>query len=318
MKCIIIYNQPSEGAGADEMDVLDQVELFSRGLGKLGIEFTREGIGVDFMAQFGKIASTKPDFIVNLVESIDNHGELAFFIPALLGLHRIPYTGCPVDAIFITGNKRIASKTMERSGIPVPGSFPPSQSMRLDPSKRYIIKPVWEDGSLGITAESVFYGKEAGDVINEMHDDAHWTVEEFVDGREFNISIIDGDDGPTVLPPAEIVFRNFGTTRPRIVDFSAKWDTSSFEYKNTIREFPEDLDKVTLEAIRKCATDCWNTFGLRGYARVDMRLDSDKRPKILEVNANPCISPDSGFIAACNKAGMDETEVVARIIKHLN
>ena len=69
-------------------------------------------------------------------------------------------------------------------------------------------------------------------------DDSHWFIEDFIDGREFNMSVLAGKDGPEVLPPAEIVFVDYGEDKPRIVDFKAKWEMDSFEYANTVREFP--------------------------------------------------------------------------------
>jgi len=73
----------------------------------------------------------------------------------------------------------------------------------------------------------------------EKLDDSHWFIEDFIDGREFNISVLTGKDGPEVLPPAEIVFVNYDANRPKIIDFkgqNGKW--IAFEYINTVREFP--------------------------------------------------------------------------------
>jgi|GEM_PF-3737873 len=67
---------------------------------------------------------------------------------------------------------------------------------------------------------------------------------------------------------------------------------------------PDDQD-VLVQAETVCkALACWKVFGLRGYGRIDFRIDHDGRPWILEVNANPCLSPDAGFAAALNRAGV--------------
>ena len=70
--------------------------------------------------------------------------------------------------------------------------------------------------------------------------DSHWLIEDYIDGREFNISVLAGEKGPEVMPPAEMVFHNFEDDKPKIVDFKAKWEEGTFEYENTIREFPGD------------------------------------------------------------------------------
>ena len=150
-------------------------------------------------------------------------------------------------------------------------------------------------------------------------DDSHWFIEDFIDGREFNISVLAGKDGPEVLPPAEIVFVDYDENKPRIVDFKAKWETESFEYINTVREFPgEKLNSKLGRNLKEAALECWNLFGLKGYARVDVRTDSNDDVYVIEVNANPCISPDSGFVAATKQAGYPFINVLQRIINDLN
>jgi D-alanine-D-alanine ligase len=318
-KCYIIYNEPLNGALADELDVLDQVAHIEKHLIEMGINVIRKGITDRFMDEIAFIAAEKPDFVYNLVESINNKGELNYFIPALLNLYSIPYSGNPLEAMFITSNKTLASKAMKNAGIGNPGSYFPSQYKDLIPGRKYIVKPIWEDGSLGITEESVFECKPGYEKKLSGLDDAHWFIEDFIDGREFNISVLAGKDGPEVMPPAEIVFNNYGTNKPRIVDFKAKWEMDSFEYINTVREFPgKKLNPDLEKSLKESAISCWNLFGLKGYARVDARTDSNNNVYVIEINANPCISPDGGFVAATKEAGYPFSAVIQRIINDLN
>ena len=317
--CCILYNEPHEGALPDELDVLDQVEYIESNLVKLGISTSRKGITSEFMKEVESLANNKPDFVFNLVESINNKGELCYFIPALLNLHSIPYSGNPLEAMFITTSKVLTHKYLHREGINSPTTFSPSQYKLLKPGNQYIIKPIWEDGSMGITVDSVFTYEPGSEKNFERYDDGHWIIQDYIDGREFNISLLYGINGPEVMPPAEMVFHNFEEGKPKIVDFKAKWMTESFEYENTIREFPGGkLDNGLSGKIRNAALKCWNVFGLKGYARVDMRIDKQNNPFVIEVNANPCISPDSGFIAATAEAGLSMTEVIQHIISDLN
>jgi D-alanine-D-alanine ligase len=104
-------------------------------------------------------------------------------------------------------------------------------------------------------------------------------------------------------------------TKPRILGYKAKWDESSMEYQNTKRTFKfEDIDSGLIAELREIAKKCWKVFDLRGYARVDVRVGTDHLPRIIEINANPCIAPDSGFVAACYEAGLTNTEIIKRII----
>ena len=109
-RCCIIYNEPGKDALADELDVLDQVAHIEEHLIELGINVTRKGITDSFMDEIPVLAAEKFDFVFNLVESINNKGELNYFIPALLNLYSIPYSGNPLEAMFVTSNKTLASK----------------------------------------------------------------------------------------------------------------------------------------------------------------------------------------------------------------
>jgi len=318
-KCCIIYNEPLEGALADELDVLEQVVHIEAHLKELGIFVYRKRITTRFMEEIAALSKEKPDFVYNLVESINNKGELNYFVPALLNMYSIPYSGNPLEAMFITSNKTMASKAMREAGINNPVSYLPSQFKLLKPGRQYIVKPIWEDGSLGITGDSVFEVKPGFEERLKGLDDTHWFIEDFIDGREFNISVLAGKDGPEVLPPAEIVFVNYDKNKPRIVDFKAKWEMDSFEYINTVREFPgKSLSKQLEHNLKETAIACWHLFGLKGYARVDSRTDSNDNVYVIEINANPCISPDGVFVAATREAGYPFIEVIQRIINDLN
>jgi D-alanine-D-alanine ligase len=318
-RCCILFNQPLEGALADELDVLEQVDYIEENLRKIGIETYRKGITSDFMNEVAILAGEKPDFVFNLVESINNKGELCYFVPALLNMYSIPYSGNPLEALFITTSKALTNRILLEQQIATPKAYFPSQYKMMKPGNRYIIKPVWEDGSLGITGDSVFTFTADHESKLKEFDDSHWIIQEYIDGREFNISVLPDRNGPEVMPPAEMVFHNFGADMPKIVDFKAKWVAESFEYENTIREFPRNtLSPVLSEKIKEIALKCWHVFGLKGYARVDMRIDKDENPYVIEVNANPCMSPDSGLVAATTEAGLLITEVLQRIIGDLN
>jgi D-alanine-D-alanine ligase len=316
---IILFNEPVPGSGADDWDILDEVFLVEKALEELGFTSQRKGITSAFMLQIEELKASGFTRVFNLVEAINNKGELNYFIPALLNMHGISYSGNPLETLFITTSKRLTHQILRQNGIPVPPAFKPSERDCLIPGGKYILKPVWEEGSAGITAESVFTftGKLPG--IMDQANDHQWQVEEFIEGREFNVSLLSGVNGPEVLPLAEIVFRNFEPGRPRIVDYHAKWSPGSFEYENTVRVFPDLSGQTGLnDSIRRAALDTWNCLGMKGYARVDMRVDENGKVFVLEANANPCISADGGFMAAAAEAGYSPAEVISRILDDMN
>ena len=316
---LILINRLSDTPAPDELDVLDQVMAVEKSLDELGYPHEREFIDLD-LSTLTRRLETEPDTLAfNLVESLNNNGGLVYFIPALLESLNIPFTGNPSDAMFLTTQKPLAKKLMQGSGIATPEWMEASSSVKLDPYNIYMVKPSREDASVGITDENVFPGSEH-EVLAKFREKwgDHFFIEEFIQGREFNLSVVGGPNGPEVLTPAEIRFVDFPAGKPTIVGYAAKWDETTFEYRNTIRSFDfPDSDLPLLRELKSVCCRCWETFNLRGYARVDFRVDENNRPYVLEINANPCISPDSGFYNAALKSGYTFTQMVERILNDL-
>jgi len=317
-KCLIIYNLPAPNALPDELDVLEQVQFASETLTEIGISVTEKGLTNDFYNEIISIRRSDYDFIFNLVETAWGKAEILYFIPALLNLFKIPYSGSPVEAAFTTASKVLAKKIMRSNGIPVSNGFSPSEWAGMSIGTKYIMKPVWEDGSIGITEESVFIFDGKKPEVLADKDDEHWFVEEFIDGREFNVSVIAGPEGPEMLPPAEMCFHDYPIDIPKIVSYKAKWVEDTFQYENSSRAFPDDISEELYSGINDVVIKCWKVFNLHGYARVDMRVDRNDNIYVLEVNANPCLSPGSGFLAACSRKGFSYAEAMTRIISDLN
>lgn len=160
----------------------------------------------------------------------------------------------------------------------------------------------------------------AGARLSKSRSGAHasaWIffAEAFVDGREFNLSLLEQSGTVTVLPPAEILFQGMDPGRPKIVDYGSKWDQEDPGYTGTPRSFDFlEADSPILERMVEISRACWGVFGLAGYARVDFRVDSGGRPWVLEVNANPCLSPDAGFAAAAQRSGIDYNTLIGSIV----
>lgn len=319
MKSIILYNQLTQTPGPDEADVLSQVLLVRQTLEALGaeVEELQFSLRLDLVEQ--ALLRYKPNFVFNLVESVSNRGSLVHFAPSLLSSLAIPYTGSGVEAMFLTTSKVLAKEIMASNGIPTAPWCSLSRLLTLEPSKRYIVKPVWEEGSLGLDEDCVFSGNNPK-LVERINTPGQGElfIEEYIEGREFNISVLAGSDGPEVLPPAEIVFTNYPEGKPRVVGYTAKWVEDSFECINTQRTFKfQPTDKGTLRKLKAIALRCWHLFGLNGYARIDFRVDRNGKPWVLEVNANPCISPDSGFFAACAQGGIPFADAVRRIVSDI-
>lgn len=355
MKVAIVYNEPLAGV-PDSEDVLEQVKLVkdasvSAGYDSKPFPFRNKPSSPHFYEEirllFRELENFSPDVVFNLVETFGNNQKFHPVIASLFESHGYAYTGSPFDAILTTTDKILTKTVLIAYGIPTPlweqykkvastrfrgtkhavqmsGTkkmaahlMPQDNTFRTTVPAPWIIKPAWEDASVGISDGSVF---DDADLLmpklSEMYSKYNGQpilIEEYIDGREFNVSVLEhSDNSVEVLPIAEQVFANWPEGKPRIINYKAKWDSTSFEYNNTVRKF--NPENVPLDSIRNLALKCWSIFNIKGYARVDMRMDKRGRVLVVEVNANPCIAPDSGFIMAAKEAGYSSKDVIKEII----
>jgi D-alanine-D-alanine ligase len=314
---LIIHNAISDNPGSDELDVLEQAGLVKKSL--LELNYAVEVMPVDFNLEktITAIRKIKPYVVFNLAETLYNRSEFAFVAPSILGYLNIPFTGSPLIPMFYASNKVLTKQELTRHGISTPGWLPLTEIRKAEKGKKYILKPTWEEGSLGLDEDNIFTGSDKKKIERfAKMDPSYFFVEEFIEGREFNISILGNKNKPTVMPLAEMTFRGFPEGKPHIMGYTAKWKEDSFEYSHTRRTFAiRDRNKPHILQLTEICRKCWNAFGLRGYVRVDFRLGRDNTAYVIDINANPCLSGSGGFMAAASKSGMSTTEAIRRIVE---
>jgi len=327
MKVVILYDHIArEGKNPDQSDALVQAEAIGRALSDLGHESVEMTFSMDIKGFLKEIGEAFPRLVFNLVESVEGHGRLIHFPASILDLLAIPYTGASADALYLTSSKILAKKILAGAGIPTPSYYSPRdlKTKSIPLSGPHIIKSVWEHASVGLEESSVFSVKSSGQLLAEMEKGRDQLggdcfAEQFIDGREFNLSILASQEGPEVLPPAEMRFIDYPPGKWKVIGYRAKWDEASFESLHTQRSFEfAKSERPLLQNLMDIARRCWHLFGLRGYARVDFRVDERNQPWVLEINANPCLSPDAGFVAAASQVGLSYRQVVERILQDVH
>jgi len=320
-KVIIYYTDIGKNPSLDNLDVLQEAEFVSENLKKLGY-FPRI---LQFVYNEKRIKSEikkiNPEFIFNLVESINGTDSLAYLAASLFESLKIPYTGCPTKAIFQTSNKLTAKEIIKQNKIKTPKylSLDNYEKINIEKGEKFLIKNAKEHSSVGIDERELVLFEDRKNIIEILKERVGETyfAEEYIDGREFNISIL--GNSIQILPIAEMKFNNYPKEKPKIIGYRAKWDKKSYEYNNTKRNFDfRENERPLLKNLENICMECWKIFGLRGYARIDFRVDKNNIPYVLEINANPCISPDAGFIAAAERAGLSHTKIIKEIINSLN
>ncbi len=314
----ILYNLPIKSGGLDyvsEADVEEELQTIKDSLRKMAIKYRSFSLKDRIEPVIKKLKSYKPDVVVNLCEAAYGYSQLEMNVAAMLELLRIPYTGSPPIALSLGLNKGLSKDIMKAKGIPTP------KYQILDSLKDWkqnidyplFVKPIHEDASLGISKESFVRNeaeleKRVKYIIKRYKQQA--LVEQYIAGRELNVAII-GDKILKVLPISEILFMNL--KEPKIVDYSAKWIKDSVEYKNTKPVCPANLPPSLKDKVESFALQAYKALRCRDYARIDIRLKNNI-PYVLEVNPNPDISLDSGFVRSLKAAGRSFEDFVEEII----
>lgn len=305
------------GAAADRPDEHDTIlaaEAVAAALTRLGFDTSIVHIGLDLSA-LTELRTQNPLCVFNLIDAIDGDCRLAPLAPLSLEHLALRFTGGGSAAWLSTLSKTRTKRALRAAGLPTPDWRDERDAPQAD--GRIIVKADIEHGSLGMDEGSVIDGARAGTEIaarSKRYGTAFF-AESFVEGREFNISLLETDSGPRVLPIAEIEFVSFDAGQPRIVGYDAKWTAGSAAFTGTPRRFGLELEGRALAVrLANLSLACWDLFALRGYARVDFRVDASGAPYILEVNVNPALSPDAGFAAAAREAGLDYDALVAAIL----
>ncbi len=328
MHVVVLYNRVSLNDTAGDLDVLKQAVAVEQSLAAIGHTSERLACDLNLGEVRRSLQATRADVVFNLVESLGGTDQLMPLATVLMESIGLPFTGASTLAMLGTTQKLDAKRHFTEFGLPTPAWLTGRDSAwrgladsNINPELA-IIKAVAEHSSLGITDDSVVrcHGLSIAGLTRRIADQTaefatpHF-AEAYIEGREFNLSVLANDFGPEVLPPAEIQFTDFPVGKPRIVGHDAKWNEVTSEYLNTPRSFSFPAsDQPLIDELESLARRCWEVFGLRGYARVDFRVDADGQPWILEVNANPCLSPDAGFAAAVAEAGLNFDAVIRRIL----
>lgn len=303
------------GAAESANGGLDAELAVAKALEDLG--FTTDIMEVELdLASIETLSSCRPLLVCNLVDAINCDGRFAPLVTARLDALGIAYTGCNTGALLKTLSKVGTKLKLRHAGLPTPQWS--ADGTGLDREAQVIVKALWEHGSLGLDKTSVMRCEEAQQVLiarTLSHKTEHF-AEVYIDGREFNLSLLEQVSGVEVLPVAEILFEGLEANAPKIVDFDAKWTPDSRAYNGTPRRFGLERNEPELaKQLKKLALACWNLFGLSGYARFDFRVDPTGKPFVIDVNPNPFLAPDAGFAAAAAEAGFSYQDLIGRIVE---
>ena len=303
----------------EELTPMEEFEIMAKRLNKLGFDAYTLNLKDDIHLFLNEIEKNKPDVIFNFVEIYKDRPRLEMNMVGLYELLGVAYTGAPALTLANCQNKFLTKKLLNYHGINTARfnlySEMPDQ-LKLQSKFPVIVKPAYEDASVGIENESIVNNAEA--LKNRLEYVFKYfkqpaLVEEFVEGREFNVSVV-GDLRPKVLPISEIDFSKMPDHLHNIVSYQAKWDPHHESYHKTIPICPAKIPMRLEKKLKETALKAFKVMGTRDYARVDMRVNSDEEVFVLEVNPNPDLTEGAGFMRSASYGGLSYGMALKKIV----
>ncbi len=309
-KIAVTYNEIFLKDSSDVKEVKDTAEIIGKILEK-DYEVEIIPCGRDIFTFIKNLKEFFPNAVFNLCEAFRDKSIGEMFVASIYELLGIPYTGSPPLTIGICLNKVLTKKLLVSHGLPTPPWFLKDEIEKIDDNMfPLIIKPISEDGSLGIFRENVIFERnELERKMESFYERAKvpFFLEKYIDGRELNVSFL----GKESICIGEIEFKIY----PRILTYDGKWKENSEDDLGTVPKYPAELKEEEREKILKIAKKAFEIFGLRDYARIDMRMDESGNLFVIDVNPNPDLSTDAGFARALRVSGINYEDGIKRILQ---
>ena len=300
MKTIcVLYNKPEDLHDESDLDTENSAIDAADVLRSEGYEVSLLGIGLD---EVSKVKNIEDELVFNLVEWTGKNIAMGTQLIKILERRKIPFTGSGSWGFLLSSDKVQMKKEMKRNKIPTPGKkFP------------MIVKPAYEHCGIGITQNSIVKNESELRIKNyELRKKYNQPVisEEFIEGRELHVTVLEKNGRPWVLPPAEVIFDKPGA----VLSYEMKWDEKSPEYYQSHMGLAVLDSKLKIQ-ISELAQKCYLKLGGRDYPRLDMRVRGEEI-FVLDINNNPGLDfeLDSGMGISARLAGF---KTYGELLKHI-
>jgi D-alanine-D-alanine ligase len=328
-RIVVLYNtdydaeQAANAGNPDATSVRASAKAIASALIESGHSVELTGVhGVEVYSVLERVRAAQPDLLFNLCESMDADPRNEPTFAGLLDLFGIRYTGADLLALATCLYKHRTKDVLIAQNVPTPPYRLLATSADLDDPALdaldypWFVKLVHEDASIGITEANVCANATAlrtrsRELMTEHEQPV--LAERYVEGREINVTIFGSGQNTEVLPLHEIDFAAMPDDRPKIVSYAAKWDENHVDYAGTKPVPLRGASAAVIAEIERVSRAAFQAVDLRDYGRVDLRVDAQGIPWVIDVNPNPDISPDAGVTRAAAAAGMTYPQMVNRI-----
>jgi D-alanine-D-alanine ligase len=302
-----------------EFDDEETVDAIAHALEMCGCKVTK--IEANEKA-YSKLMRLKPHIVFNIAEGLRGESRESQ-VPAMLEMLDIPYTGSGPLALAISLDKCLTHQLLNATGISsLSFQVFTNADTELDKRLAYplIVKPLSEGSSKGVRNNSLVENEQS------LRNQVSWVmktydqpaiVEQFLPGREFTVSLI-GNDEPTVLPIVEILFDKLPIGSNPLYSYEAKWIWDTLEKPLKMFSCPAEIPNKLEEEIRYISVETFRAIHCRDICRVDIRLDENGKPQVMEVNPLPGMIPNpdihSCLPAAATVAGITYDQLICTIL----
>ncbi len=276
----------------------------------------------DLPKAFNELKNSSVDLVFNVCERINNSSLLEPHAAAIFDTLQIPYTGSNPFTLGLSIDKIRVKKLLTYHKIPTPEwdyVYSLDDEIRDDLKYPLIVKPANTDNSIGITNDSVVRNKAELDrqlevVIKEIGRPA--LVEEYIDGDEYDVPIMGSEmDDLRVLPLARSIFDNLPDNLWHIYPFEAKYADPGEYKKIIVQRPPKNIGKKLETLIGEIALDTYNILDCHDYGRIEIKVDKNNNPFVLEMNPNPSLHMSGTFSKSAALTGLDYGDFLEEIIR---
>ena len=224
-------------------------------------------------------------------------------IQGILEYLKIPYTGSGVLGSAVAYNKVVSKEIFMERGIPTAlyQVIHAEDRNRVMPQLDFpvVVKPSDQGSSIGVSiVRSESKWETALDLAFDVSEEI--LIEKYIAGKLLAV----GMNGPQPMPIVEIV------PKSGFYDYEAKYTAGKTDYVCPAELTPEAVDRCNDTAVR-----VFKALKGRGFPRVDLILDENGTPYVLEMNTIPGMTPTSLLPMAARKAGLEFDELVIEILK---
>lgn len=286
----------------------------------MGHDVRTLGIYDDVRLVIDDLAGNPADIVFNLTEVFMGKAHMDKNVPALLELLGVPYTGCGPDGMILCNNKALSKKILTYHRVKVPRfcTLRKGHRVRLRAKMRFpvVVKPLREEASTGISLSSYVEDESAfAERVRFIHEsmDMHAIAEEYIDGREFYVSIL-GRRRLVAFPVREMTFDAVPGDTPKMATYNAKWNEEYRKRWGITNGFPKGLaPEIEAKMLAVCKR-AYRALNLDGYARFDCRLTPENGLYIIEGNANPELALGDEFAESARKGGFPYDRLLAKML----